>query len=240
MADLLVLKIRAVEGYKMRMKNIALIVVGVVAPVMAHASSVTYDFTGTVYSGNGNLVGTTVTGTYTFDYSNAISDQSSGTIGSASGWSSEAIGGSGENSPLPVPAGLVFSSTAQDGQVSYVSAAPSSYQSGSAINGNSQTGSYSFGAVEQQIASSGASTASGMGITSSGTAPWSSDGLPLFVANSSGTGYFDILNSSGAGTIVDYTITSLTPAPVPLPATAWLMLSGLGGLGTFARKKLVA
>jgi hypothetical protein len=35
-------------------------------------------------------------------------------------------------------------------------------------------------------------------------------------------------------------IDNVTVSPVPLPAAAWLMVSGLGGLGVFARKKRVA
>ncbi len=32
---------------------------------------------------------------------------------------------------------------------------------------------------------------------------------------------------------------NVTPAPVPLPATAWLLMSGISGLGLFARRKRV-
>ena len=44
--------------------------------------------------------------------------------------------------------------------------------------------------------------------------------------------------SSDGGASQDLTawaITSLTPAPVPLPATAWLLTSGFGGLVAFRK-----
>jgi hypothetical protein len=37
--------------------------------------------------------------------------------------------------------------------------------------------------------------------------------------------------------LVDFGLNSFAAAPVPLPASAWLMLSGLGGFGAWARKK---
>jgi len=66
-------------------------------------------------------------------------------------------------------------------------------------------------------------------------APFDANGLPVFSNSSASSGY--LLASAGKAGItgqLDYTITSL--APVPLPATAWLLLSALGGLGLLVRR----
>jgi hypothetical protein len=44
-------------------------------------------------------------------------------------------------------------------------------------------------------------------------------------------------NSSGNWRFADVQIDGTAVAPVPLPASAWLILSGLGGLGTLVRKR---
>ena len=50
---------------------------------------------------------------------------------------------------------------------------------------------------------------------------------------------FSVLETAAADT--DFKGVSFAPVtPVPLPATAWLMLSGLGGIAAFARKKRAA
>jgi hypothetical protein len=44
-------------------------------------------------------------------------------------------------------------------------------------------------------------------------------------------------NNSGNWRIADVQVDGTAVAPVPLPASAWLLISGLGGLGTLVRKR---
>lgn len=50
----------------------------------------------------------------------------------------------------------------------------------------------------------------------------------------------DVFSGSSGVWISSVTFSTSDPSPVPLPAAAWLLLSGVGGLGAFARRRAVA
>jgi hypothetical protein len=93
------------------------------------------------------------------------------------------------------------------------------------------------------------------GICGNGTSPPTSSGPISFILVSSGAltpssfvtnnnGYLfasDIgVPQSGGGYFTGDVVTSGPLAPVPLPAAAWLLISGLGGLGALARRRRTA
>jgi hypothetical protein len=216
-------------------------------PVAAHADAVTFDFVGTVTYSSGSYssaaVGSMLTGAYTFNFANENPAQSSGTIGTInfiSGWSSQAFGGTEYGNALPT--GLVFSTTLSGSGFSYSTPTIGDYGVSSlvqeqAYNTGSGGNPYLYGASEMHYFGSSDSSESSLDIegavspsTSSGYPIISLAELPYFVDTAVGQ-----LIDNGE---LDYTITSLTP--VPLPASGWLLLSALGGLGAIARRKRAA
>ncbi len=203
------------------------------APLAVNAASVMYEFTGTITSATGIYAsaGPTVTGTYTIDVAAEIPSQSLLPISITSTWISEANGGSVYEKPTP--SALVFASTLNSGGVTYSNSTPGSTGSDSFVEG-------SVGIPNEYIA--GDQEYSGPGTYvysqfilygSSGSTPWDVNGLPVF-SNASG-GNAGELYSNGSSSELLYTITSMTP--VPLPAALWLMLSGIAGLGAFVRNR---
>lgn len=197
----------------------------------AFAQPVTYDFTGTVLAVGGIYSsisdGTTVSGTYTFNFDAAIPQQSSGTAGSGN-WGALADGGSYFS--LPVPSAYVFTSTAQVGGFTYSTGVLSStdFYNESFIEGS---GAY-FVAQEEVDPNLYSYTRSGISVF--GYMP---DGLPFpnTSYNTYNTGFF--LSNLGG---VSYSINSLTFAPisspVPEPKTYGMLLAGLGMMGFMVRR----
>jgi len=164
----------------------------VVAPFAANAASVTYDFTGTVTEALGDYgsvaLGSTVTGTYTFNLGNGVPTliggpgESQGTVGSTTAnWTAANNGGSYY---VATPSSAyVFSSTANFSGFSYNTGAPGAYQDSTYVSGSlAVSPSYTFEASEKEAPTSGTSTGSSFFLE--GSSPeWGSDGLPLSICH---------------------------------------------------------
>jgi len=202
----------------------------------AFAGSVTYEFTGTVTSSTGSYgsiaSGTSVTGTYTINVGNGIAGQSLLPVSLTSNWYSQEQ--SGSSFSLPSNGAYVFSSTATVGTASYsTSTTPGTYNSTTYVYG--YNGGASYEGFEENYSTATSATESFFNLSNSSGNPYSSSGLPVFAAATTGSGEFELISGGATTGSINYNITALTP--VPLPAAAWLLLSGLGGLGLFGRPR---
>jgi hypothetical protein len=179
------------------------------------------------------FVGSSLSGSFTIDFGAAT--VSGGTIGQTNGsWYQQTLGGSSYS--LPTPNALVFSSTLQTGGYTFFSSVPSTFFSNSVVVGNSQVGNVSWQGQDFETSSSNSTLWSTVTFLNSGsTLTYDANGLPILAnATSQSNQLIYEVNGAQAGDLV-YTITSLTP--VPLPASAWLMLSSIFGLGVKARRR---
>ncbi len=207
------------------------------APLAASADAVTYEFTGTVTSATGDYAsaGPTISGTYIIDVGAGIPSQSALPVSFESIWFISAYGGTTYGTAPR--AALVFGLTLSSGGVTYSNIVPNSLGSLSSVEGSPQASdeamptsflAVNVAAVDENSNIVGSfSLAGGTGAN----APFDANGLPIF-ANATGGAIGALSHATG---VLEYTITSLTP--VPLPAAAWLLLSGLGGLGTLVRRR---
>jgi hypothetical protein len=201
------------------------------APVAAQASALAYSFTGAVtnqsgiYSGIAN--GTSVSGTFTLDYALANPAQSAGVVGSSS-WHLTANSGAYNGT---TPSALVLSTTLHVGSLTYSTSALDPYLDQSTVIGANGD----FIASESVRSSGVAGTGSSIYLFASGANyAYAADGLPTLLGTG-GTASITTYGSAG-DSILNFSIASLTPAPVPLPAAAWLLISGIGALGAIGRK----
>jgi hypothetical protein len=203
----------------------------VAVPLAANAASVTYDFTGTVTSSSGiyaQTVGTTVSGTYTINLANG-----SGTPSLVSSWKD--LENNGTNA-------YVFSDSVSGGTFFYNTPSAGTFSSQSYVE-NFTSPPDEYDGYEGQYTGSGTGVESSFTINNgSSAAAYNSSGLPLSfatpVAGSNDNGYLHVSSQGQQIGALNYNITSLTlDSTVPLPAAAWLMFSGLGGLVGIARRR---
>lgn len=226
-------------------KSFAVMVLASLGTGIASASTLTYTFTGVVTSASGtfatydgaSVIGDAVKGTYIFNYGAAIPSQSSGGTPGSSGWNSVSEFPGNFPSGGSLSALLVFTSTAQvvGTNISYATFLPGTgFDIGSNAGGNNGN---LFQATEI------ANQASGGTQSTFDTDAYDSNGGPVYPTSSppgSAFGHFAV-TTGGSTNVLSYDITSISPpSPVPLPASAWLMLSGVIGLGAMARKRRTA
>ena len=203
------------------------VVTGLFAPANSHAAAVSYSYSGYIYyidRGYVSLVpsGTAITGTFTIDLSNANPAQSSGTVGSASHWTLNSIGGTQYGTPAP--SNYLFSQTATWAGYSFTtSVSPISSRSGIA----GATGQYPADSYWSAQADNNGIFSDIVFNTYSGQPAYDSNGLP-------------ILNPSGSGGMISDSVGSvgfnfLTVQVVPEPEAYGMFLAGLGLVGFAAR-----
>jgi hypothetical protein len=181
--------------------------------VAANAQTATYNFTGVITSVQGTAfdvsVGTTITGTYLFNYTPIYNSKNDptvmGVIGSTTGWSVRCCAGS--------PSTLIWIDTINGGALTgpdfeYPRSSISS-TSGGNISAN-------FGSIDGAIGE-GSSVAL---IALAGETAFSSNGLPNVSAInlSASSGGAEIDGPPGDGALITYTLTSFTLAPTPTTA----------------------
>lgn len=214
------------------MKKVFGILALMAAPLAANAQDVTIDFSATIADASGIFAGDAgnLTGSYSFNYSNADPLLSAGAVGSTGGWLSASAGAN------------VFSTTAVffAGQDIYSDGPPLSPGSQSLV----EAVPGQFLAGNQQQADSSNFTLSALGVTSTGT-PWSTGGIPVSSGGATASGGFEVV-INGVTSQLDYTVTSLkvvpTSAPEINPASSvsalTLLLGGLAVLnGRRSRKQ---
>jgi hypothetical protein len=237
-------------------RKLAFLVGGAIslAPLAALASAVTYDFTGTVPPNDPNFgagiyssSGPTISGSFTVDYGNAIPGQSFGTPGSSTEtWLSLAQGGAVFGTS--VPAGLVFSMSFTTGGVSFTSPGigGDGVNSSVLVNFDAITPQHTLTANEVHFFNGGYTLNSITLVASGAGGTLDANGFPLPLSPNLGNVgllYNYAVDPNGPTVTISAlayhidSITLRTASPVPLPAAAWLMLSGLGGLGAMARKR---
>jgi hypothetical protein len=199
----------------------ALFALSLLGSPAAFASPTVVDFTGTETHAVGGLgfVGDEFTGTLTFDLSNWVSSESSGTLGdSLNGFEAFSDGASIFDATITLD-GISYGTAGQADAFSTVIVDPTGigyYAASSASLRNLTEVDIQSQAVNTELALD--------------------DGTPNFAADGGFTGDLILPGGGRQGLQMSFTLDSITPANVPAPASLGLL--GLGVIGAaFARRR---